>query len=321
MFFASCEIGRIGVISEFMYNFKDMKKTLLIGNFGARNIGDELILLFAVEKNKNVVVMTADPRFSQEFCGSRFETISPFPSGIRSLIRFIFQKKKSCHLKIDRVVFPGGGLFAIKTKADFIWWCQFQWAKKLFPKALFILEYQGVDSKEYFLHKFFIKSVFSKADKITVRDQPSVDFLKLVGIKNIKMVGDRVEMQLEKKKRHRDDFKKNRIVLIHIKKLVSVAKWKKVLKHIPENYNMVFVCFDSEDARFVPKGFKGEVFYPHTKKETYDLFENASMAIGQRLHFLILAEYFCGNENIFVLGKPYAEKVENFCKKKEIKML
>lgn len=71
------------------------KKTLLIGNFGSGNIGDELILNFSLEKYEkdDVVVMTNEKVFSQEFTEKQFETIPFFPTGVRSFFSFIFDKK------------------------------------------------------------------------------------------------------------------------------------------------------------------------------------------------------------------------------------
>ncbi len=292
-----------------------MKKTLLIGNFGARNIGDELILYFARKKYPGAIVMTADPKFSQEFCEEVFETISPFPSGIRSLIRFLFEKKQK-RVDIDQVVFVGGGLFAIKPQADFVWWCQFWWAKKFFPKAKFTFEYQGVDSKVYFLHKFFTKRVFSRVEEISVRDKSSARFLKSLGIKKVEVREDRVWESLQAV-----DFDRPmdaKYALFNAKKSLPNSRWKKILEPLPSHLEQVFVCFDPEDAMFVPKGFSGDIFFPHTAQEVFHLFTNASLAMGQRLHFLILAGYFVGSQQTFVLGKPYAEKVGNFCKKQGI---
>jgi polysaccharide pyruvyl transferase WcaK-like protein len=303
-----------------------MKKTLLIGNFGARNIGDNLILSFALEVNKNVIVMTNDSELSQAFCEQKFETIQPFPSGIRSLFRYIFQKdvrSSFTQLHIHRVVFPGGGLFAIKPKADFIWACQFWWAKKFYPKAEFIFEYQGIDSKPYFLHKFFVKNVFSKANSISVRDDESAQFLHSLGIKNVVLKEDRV---LEKLRSINEEAipdplcMNNGNVLVNAKNKISKKRWQKIRTRVQkEEKEIVFVCFDPTDALFVPAEFKGKVFFPHTKTDTYELFQNASAALGQRLHFLILAEHFCGNKSTFILGKPYAEKVSHFCRQKNIK--
>ena len=62
-------------------------KTLLVGNFGADNVGDELILLAALEVYPESLVMTSNPEFSQTFTERTFETISMTPTGFRSMLQ------------------------------------------------------------------------------------------------------------------------------------------------------------------------------------------------------------------------------------------
>ena len=106
-------------------------KTLLVGNFGARNVGDEMILASALERYPDAVVATADAEFSTRFQEKKFQTVLPFPTGLRSWIRFLSHPEATMReLKgtIDTIVFPGGGLLAIKDKA---WWIKDIKAEKL----------------------------------------------------------------------------------------------------------------------------------------------------------------------------------------------
>lgn len=290
-------------------------KTLLIGNFGARNIGDELILAATLEDYPNPIVMTADSEFSQNFCEKKFDTISPFPTGLRSFFRFLLSKKYRLQLlslrgQIGEVVFPGGGLFAIKSRAYLIWGITFLWVRKLFPKIKIILEHQGVDKPKGYLNKKIVQYVFSHTDQISARDDQSANILGKLGIQNVEITGDLVATFLQKKFPERS-FQKQKIILVNARTPFNTALAE---ERFPQ-YKKIFVAFEPADARHVPENFEGEIIFPHTARETFKLFQTAEIVIGQRLHFLILAEFFCGVDHTFTLGKPYSEKVENFVQK------
>ena len=293
-------------------------KTLLIGNFGARNVGDELILAAALEDYPDAIVMTADSEFSQNFCEKKFDTVPPFPTGLRSFLQFLFFKKYRSQLfslrgQIEKVVFSGGGLFAIKFRAYLIWGITFLWIQKLFPKTKIIFEHQGVDKPKGWLNKKIVQYVFSRIDKISVRDQESANILGELGIQNVEISEDLVATFLRKKFPERN-FQKQKIILLNARAPFDTA----LIEDRFSQYKKIFVAFEPSDARHVPKNFDGKIIFPHTAKETFELFQMAEIAIGQRLHFLILAEFFYGTNHTFALGKPYSETVENFAQKKGI---
>ena len=61
---------------------KKLVRTLLIGSFGAGNIGDEMILLAALEAYPKSLVMTADKDASATFLAREIQTVQPFPIGL-----------------------------------------------------------------------------------------------------------------------------------------------------------------------------------------------------------------------------------------------
>lgn len=295
----------------------EMKKTLLIGNFGSANIGDELILNFSLEKYKkeNVIVMTNDSSFSQKFTEKNFETISFFPTGFRSFFCFLFENKGkkeilSLRNKLSKIVFSGGGLFAIKFRAVFLWFVVFQWVRFLFKDAKIIFEYQGVDARLGFLSRFLMKKVFLLADEISVRDENSGKALDLLGIENYEIIQDLVHLNLNKCEKL-ESQKKEKIVLLNALSVFSEQRLEKIYLKFAD-YRVIFVCFDPVDRTFFPSTF-GDVVEPKTKTEVFDLFASAEFCIGERLHFLILANAFCGAQNTFLLKSSYSEKVDSFC--------
>ena len=298
----------------------NLQKKLLIGNFGAKNLGDELILLASLAKTKNSIVMTNDVEYSQKFCMQNFENVSFFPVGFRSFWKFFCNssyRKKIFLLKneIDEIIFCGGGLFAIRFKAVWIWFIIFLWAKYFLKKPVFFIR-QGIDQNLGFFSQKIIQFVFSRADYISVRDSESAEILKKLKIKNVEIKNDAV-IQYLKNNFEKNFIPKEKIILINAK---SFFDPKKILKKYPQ-HKLIFIAFDPQDKKFVPKNFNHEILFPADKNQLFEIFQKAEISIGERLHFLILGENFCGKEKTFLLKKPYSEKVKNFSQKRFIKIL
>ncbi len=299
-----------------------MKKVLIIGNFGAKNLGDELILATTLQNNRNVVVMTVDANFSQKFVGRSLSTTIFFPSGIRSFGEFFFKKKvrkKIYALKkenFEKIVFPGGGLFAIKTKAVFLWTVIFLWAKYFLKKPVYF-ESAGVDAEMSFLARTLTKFVFRRVDFVSARDEKSAKFLSEICGKKIENVGDAAENFIKNKILQSKNIKqKEKILCLNAR---ASFDFTSVLDNTKfKDYAKYFVAFDPSDMKFVPENI--EVIFPQTMEDLIALFLTTELAIGERLHFLIVSSLFCGSNKVFVPRQPYAEKVENFCKEKGIRV-
>ena len=153
-------------------------KTLIVGNFGARNVGDEMILASALERYPDGVVLTADAKFTERFQDRKLNTVLPFPTGVRSWFRFFSHPEgtlRELRGQVDRIVFPGGGLLAIKDRAWWIWGTTIVGLRRMFPKARIELESQGVDSPKNDWQKFWLNRVMTTADFVSVRDEESAE--------------------------------------------------------------------------------------------------------------------------------------------------
>ncbi len=294
-------------------------KTLLIGNFGAKNLGDELILNAALEKYPNSIVMTNDPEFSQTFCERKFETIGFFPTGFRSLWKYFKNRKSHSELKdeIEQVVFPGGGLFAIKFRAVWIWYMIFWWTRFKFRGKPIIFECQGVDQNLGGVSKFMVRSVFKRAKSVSVRDPESAEVLNYLVIKNVKIEEDAVAKFMKTQKWGAGG--KSKLVLINALSKVNEKKWHKIIDKY-DGYRRIFIAFQNKDERRMPKELEREFVFPTCKTELFTLFEKAEVVIGERFHVLVLGEYFCGAKHTYMLKAPYSEKVANFVKMKGIQV-
>ena len=292
-------------------------KTLLIGNFGGGNVGDELILNSALEEKgiDDVVVMSCDGEKSRAFCEREFEVVRFFPVGLRSFFKFLFSRSYQREIfglrsRIDKVVFSGGGLFAMKFRAVLLWFFVFLWVRVLFKKDVdVVFEGQGIDLEGG--GKWFLKYVFSRASSVTVRDKASAKVLKDLGVEGVKVGEDRVVSFLQKQTLWDATVKPKKVILINAISDVDRDFWDKFLLKY-DGYRKVFVAFEEGDLRFCPAELERDSVFPRSKTELFTLFEMAELAVGERFHFLVLGEYFCDAEYTFTLREPYAEKVLSF---------
>ncbi len=295
---------------------------LIVGNFGGGNWGDELILSFALEvysvKN-DLLVMTVDPVLSQTFCEKEFQTIPFPPSGIKSLLIFVFDKKyrsefEEHKLTVDEIIFPGGGLFAIRLWAVIVWAMNIWFLKKLYPNAKIKMHHQGVDKNMSGLGKKLTKWSFAQASEISARDQASLEALEGLSVSQVKLDEDIVLKSLKNFKHH--EVKKNKTVLLNALSEIDDDCLKK-LKTKFIDCEILYLPMQPSDKEFRPEAVK--LVEPKTRTELFNLFQQAQFGVGERLHFLIPGQKFIGSKNCFSLKKPYSEKVVSFCAKFGIK--
>ncbi|MDP2642556.1 MAG: polysaccharide pyruvyl transferase family protein [Candidatus Peregrinibacteria bacterium] len=159
-------------------------KYVVVGNYGAQNLGDEMILEGMIEMLKK-----ADS--SAEICVLKGN--EKFPAGIKSGIKWIFGGNKNTKEKVkdcDYFVLGGGGLFgSISQYANVIWGLQASYAYRNKKPVLMLGQSVGKIKNRYI--KKLVKNLFNKADLISVRDLKSKENLKEIGVtKKIVVVPD-----------------------------------------------------------------------------------------------------------------------------------
>lgn len=170
-------------------------KIAVAGNYGAGNLGDELILsglLHILKKaagaqSLEITVLSANPLQTEKL--HHVHAVKPFPSGLRSLLKGSKEAKKGVK-DCDFFILGGGGLFlSVSFYANFIWAIQAYHAYRLGKKVLMLGQSIG-KSKNPFL-RYMIKNFFNKATLIIVRDSASKENLKNLGVtKEIHVVPD-----------------------------------------------------------------------------------------------------------------------------------
>ncbi|MEK7547970.1 MAG: polysaccharide pyruvyl transferase family protein [Patescibacteria group bacterium] len=302
-------------------------KIVIAGNYGAKNLGDEMILEGLLESLKSVVpsaeitVLSGDPKetVSKYAVGSE----QKFPAGLRSLISSIFDRTKakgtsSSVKNCDYFILGGGGLFNdMSFKANIIWGVQAFMA--YFYKKPVIMYGQSVGPLKGFFTKKLVKKLFQKAKLITVRDEDSKECLKNLGVtKPIYVIPDmafnippqagsiKTSGRLPADRHGRTDT---------LKMVVALRQYGK----IPKNFKKTLADFFSwliEDKKFTldfvdfQSGDKGDyaltkeicesnspLHIPKIKhlhginstKDILEIFSGAGYVFGMRLHSIISA--------------------------------
>jgi|GEM_PF-1141855 len=288
-------------------------KILLVGNFGAKNLGDELILLAALQDYPDATVMTADSSWTQSFCETEFETVVFPPTAFRSWFKYLTRPSyrravKALAHKFDRIIFVGGGLFAIKLRACILWWMVFKWLKRLNPKAEIWFENQGIDCGLSWAAKKLMVSVMRQADYVSTRDERSFNQTANLDIPKAELKSDRFwEAEFD----WIASAEKQLQVLVNALSPLEPGQRRDLYEKF-KNKQLVFVAFQQSDLKAVPKDWPGEIIFPSTQSELFELFDMSELIVGERLHSLLMGSKVLGKKNVYLLRNPYSEKVTIF---------
>jgi polysaccharide pyruvyl transferase CsaB len=279
-------------------------KIVVSGNYGADNLGDEMILegvlsmLTEITPDAEITVFSADP----EKTAARYNVNScrKVPAGFRSILtklsNFYSQTRKEIK-SCDYFILGGGGLFTHLTfKANLIWGVQ-ALAAQIYRKPV-IMYGQSIGMIKNKLLQKLIKKIFNKSIFIALRDENSVQRLKDLGItQQIHLVPDMAFRKLVKK--HRKEKNEVLIALREIRTLSPHFKseFAEFLNWIikKRSYHIRFIDFKRGNDRklhneiydLLDNRAKVE-FVGHPKYPLINFYE-AKYVIGMRLHSIISA--------------------------------
>lgn len=176
----------------------EIRNILICGNYGATNIGDELILEGILKQVRSafpdgkITVMASDVNRAKRL--HAVDTVPLMPFGIRSFLKsvltFSLIKTIRAIKKCDLFIFGGGGLFTDEIRrAPLLWTWQCYFAHR-YKKPIFIYA-QSFGPLSTHLGQHLAKKVCDWAKLISVRDQESQDLLYALGVnKKIHITGD-----------------------------------------------------------------------------------------------------------------------------------
>jgi polysaccharide pyruvyl transferase CsaB len=301
-------------------------KIVISGNYGANNLGDELILqgfiqfLREINPKFEITVLSAQPKQTAE--KYQVQSHNKFPAGIRSTIKYLTGKKTQARAvkEANLFILGGGGLFSnLHRKANSIWKAQAKQAIK-HNIPLFILG-QSLDTAKTAYQRKTIKEVFQKAEFISLRDKKSQKILKeIIDGQSSHYCPD---FALHIKEPKLDTPQEQQRALICLRQMENLPSnfQTELLKCLNDlqnrNWHLEFLDFKRpNDTKFhheIISQLKSQQNISHHKNiegivELKEHYQAASVVIAMRLHSVIAAIKF---QRPFV-ALNYAEKIQNF---------
>ncbi len=301
-------------------------KIVIAGNYGANNLGDEMILEGLLKLLKDIVpkakitVLSANPKDTKK--RHNVKSLNLFPSGFRSFFRNLFDfKRKNLKAVRDSDVFilGGGGLFGSLTFiANLIWGLQ---AKMAYRQGTPVIMYgQSIGELKGKIRKKIVKKLYKKASLIVVRDHESKKRLKSLRIKQKIHVAPDLALNIDD---HHNPHQKHEVIIAlrHLDDLSLIFK-KGIADFLYDiyeehDYKIQFIDFKSEVDNKLHEHVIDMLYqqcpveHVTLVKDTHELFRlfsNAGFVLAMRLHSVIAAIM---SEKPFI-AINYAPKVKAF---------
>lgn len=289
-------------------------KIIICGNYGATNIGDELILkgilkyfrAGAGSARHEITVLSANPNLTRHL--HKVDSLRVLPAGPKSfakgILSFSFLRTLSAIKKCDLFILGGGGLFDDTYPAASLIWGIQALAAHMYKKPLIILA-NSFGPLRTLTGKIITRMVCDYSKMITVRDEGSKKLLQELGIKKkIIVTADPAfgltQADLCAKKPVRKKEKPYVVFTLRTlqksnKNFVQLADLMGWI-HKKYGFQIKLISFQKiiQDDPAFQKQFSIKKFIhvlPYTDDfcAIYRAIEGAEVVIGMRLHSLILA--------------------------------
>ncbi|QQR83622.1 polysaccharide pyruvyl transferase family protein [Candidatus Peregrinibacteria bacterium] len=278
------------------------KKVLIIGSYGASNIGDEAMLeslLNNLPESYEKWVLSGNPAETKKRHPKANRVALHFPFGLRSFLSMRWLQSIKLMKQCDRVILGGGGLLTDgeSKRAIGLWSWQLWWANHYKKPIIMLGNSLGPFQKES--SKKRAQKALEQMQLITVRDEVSLELAKSLAPKNSIMLGSDLA------------FLFNAPVNTQQKRIaLNLRPWSHapidihafVETQIKNGYSMVWIAMEASDekllskekARLIPPqagafSEKINVVRPNSFTELLEILSTCEAAIGMRLHFLIAA--------------------------------
>jgi len=280
------------------------RSILVIGNYGAGNLGDDAIFggiltdLKAIGYTGKVTVMHGGQNISTDiYKGIKKVPFVPF--GFRSRIRGISKDTLSAIRNADLVILGGGGLFTDQESffAPMLWATQIKACKRL--NKPYICYGQSVGPLKHWLNRYITQKVFKHANGICVRDPLSKLALERLGIKNVILGTDLAFSWLyELKKMIKPEGGSTKTLLISLRFWPGTTQkdWEVYLKELKilakkKNLKPILLAMDLRNKKEL-KALRQtglEVFEPSSALGAFTGILRSKMLVSMRLHACIMA--------------------------------
>ncbi|MCS7243336.1 MAG: polysaccharide pyruvyl transferase family protein [Candidatus Calescibacterium sp.] len=293
----------------------DIKEVCIIGYYGFGNIGDDAILIAALEEYTKAYDMYVRILVNKNDYVERMLKEFHLNDNIVLYDRWnIGQIAESIHYS-DALIFCGGGLFQDKTSLKSFMYYFFLAFLAHLKKKKIIIERNSIGPLNTKVSRFLFSKVLNWASTVSVRDTISYNFL----------VQNYPEFSL--KYRIKQDFvmsdissnifkrsvskEKNYDILFILRKSQGIEQIADLINQIKNEYSLRVIVFQEGDL-FVLKDIIQNVDYPGPGKiyETLEIIQSSRVVVSNRLHGLIMAFM----NDIKTIGISTDPKIEGFCK-------
>lgn len=297
------------------------KKLLIIGNYGAGNLGDDAILggilvhLRALGWKGGLSVTHGGVSSSTDIYRG-LEKVPFYPVGLRSRLNGRLRRAaKRAFQSAEGAILGGGGLFtdSESLKAPYIWYRQAMACVRF--GVPYICYAQSVGPLGSWLARRWARFVFSHAQAIHVRDTASAQILKNLGIVEVTVGTDAALAYLLE---HREKSISKEKILLFIPRLwpgVSKKEWSALiplLQHSAEAEGWKCIGMSMGVAAFEERSlFKAlgvEAFEPGSALQAFEAIQKAQRVVSMRLHGGI----FALAARVPFIALSYTPKVQNF---------
>ncbi|MCX7758891.1 MAG: polysaccharide pyruvyl transferase family protein [bacterium] len=293
----------------------NIKEICIIGYYGFGNIGDDAILIAALEEYTKAYDMYVRILVNKNDYVEKMLKEFHLNDNIVLYDRWnISQIIESIHYS-DALIFCGGGLFQDKTSLKSFMYYFFLAFLAHLKKKKIVIERNSIGPLNTKVSRFLFSKVLNWASSISVRDTISYNFL----VQNYpefsqkyKMKRDFVMSDISSNIFRRSAGKeKNYDILFILRESQGIKQIADLINQIKNEYRLKVIVFQESDL-YTLKDIIQNVDYPGPGKiyETLEIIQSSRVVISNRLHGLILAFM----NDIKVIGISTDPKIEGFCK-------
>ncbi|MFA4814599.1 MAG: polysaccharide pyruvyl transferase family protein [Candidatus Gracilibacteria bacterium] len=287
------------------------RSILIVGNYGAGNLGDDAILGGIVAELRSVgyegeIQITHGGVIGSTEIYKGLKRAPFIPVGLRS--RFKKNRKAALETiaRADLVILGGGGLFTDEEtwRAPLIWATQAKACRKL--KKPYLCFGQSVGPLRHLWSRHWAKKTFKGAAAVHVRDQISADLLKEWGLEATVGTDPAFSWLLEQKR----TIPRKPILLVSLREWpdFGAEKWRPLVKEIQvfaKKKKLKPILMSMQQGENL-KAAGLEIYEPSSALAAFEAMEKAQMAVTMRLHAGIFA--IAAGTPVAVLS--YSQKVK-----------
>lgn len=319
-----------------MKNTKKVR-TLVLGYYGAKNMGDDMMLkaivIWLKKQKRNVCVVSEDPLDTRQ--RFKVDTVLNVPLFLQwGWVNTILKAKGLALLKAifssDELLVGGGDLIRDNKGWGFFWYTM---EKILFAKLLrkpVYLVGVGIARPTRRWSRFVLEYFLNRCQKIYVRDLESLELCLSMGLKNTRLMPDiaTVLHTCQENKTQKNETPYCLVTLryspniygsfnvgeMHYKKLAIALDALIEHRGLRVVFNPYQKSMDNLEHKKVMHHMKNKQYCSLNEWDgdvmgAFALARNADLIIGMRLHSIIAG--VCSNVRCIAL--PYDYKIEAFC--------